>query len=415
MPNLLRRLILPCLIASLGYALPVMAQTPPAGGQAGQAAPPREAGYIELSESVVPVTLQLTGRATAYNSTQLRPRVSGEVTEILYQAGTQVQAGQPLFQIDRLTYELALSSAEASKASAEAALSEARLAYERATQLSKSAASSQAALQSAEATLRKAEATLRSAESALELAKAQLEWTTIRSPINGTVGVALVSVGDLVTQNQTTALTEIVQSAPIYLDLNEPWPVRLREEARAAAGEITLLPEPKLTVLAEDGRPIGDGATLLSTGSTIASSTGTRNLRFEFANDRGLIAPGAFLHTRMVIAEQKAILVPQRATTRERDGSLSAWVEQNGKAQKRKLVETGNYGNDWIITAGLQVGEKLLIDGTNNLRDGQAVKLIAAEIDADGVVRDLEQAAAKPTGDKPADDKPAGAARAVQN
>lgn len=410
MPHLFRRLIGTCLIVTLAGALPVLAQDPKAGPK--QSAPAK-AGYVEINRSTVPVTLTLTGRATAFNSTQLRPRVGGIVTQILYQPGSLVEAGTPLFTIDPLTYQLALASAEAAKASAEAVLSETQRAYERAVQLSKSAASSQANLQTAEATLRRAEASLKTAEADLDLAKAQLEWTTVRAPIRGVVGVAQVSVGDLVTQSQASALTEIVQTAPVYLDLNEPWPTRLREEARAAAGEIQLLPQPQLTVLSEDGRAIAEGAKLISTGTSVAASTGTRNLRFEFENARGLIAPGAFLHAKLVIGTQEAILVPQRATTRERDGSLSAWVEQDGKAQKRKLTETGNFGNAWVVTAGLTPGERLLIDGTSTLRDGQALEVVLAEIDKDGVVRDVapQENTATPTpasasrkeGQKPSD------------
>lgn len=372
-----------------------------------QEAPPAPAGYIVVTESEVPVRLDLTGRAVASNTTRLRPRVGGMITGILYAPGARVERGDPLFAIDPLTYETALASASAARQGAEAALKNAEAAHDRARRLREASAGSEAALEEAEATLLKARAALAGAEAAERLARAQLDWTTVRAPFAGVIGVAEVAIGDLVTANQSDPLAEIVAPDPILIDLAEPHAERLRIEARAAAGEVELTAAPELTLILDDGRRLGGEARLVSAGTTVSPTTGTRILRFERANPDGLVAPGSFVHAELVLGHERAILVPQRATQRQRDGTLTAWVARDGRAELRKLAETGTEGNAWIVRAGLAPGDWLLIDGTENLREGAVVAPVAAMIDGDGVVRDLGGAgegqggAGAETGDSP--------------
>lgn len=370
----------------------IVATAVPAAAQQQGAAPqaPAKAGYMEATSSTVPVTITLTGRALAQNATQVRPRVGGALTAILYAPGTRVTAGTPLFSIDPLTYEVALAAAEAERTRAEADYTSAKLAFDRADRLQGSA-TSRSSFEDAQAVLLKAQATLGAAEASLKLAKAQLDWTTIRAPLTGTVGVPQVSVGDLVTQNQSEALAEIVQVDPIHVDLTEPYPTRLRIEARAAAGEVTMT-DPQLTLILDDGRRVEGAAKLVSTGATISTTTGTRILRFEVANADRLIAPGMFLHGELQVGQTTAFLVPQRAAQRQRDGSLTVWLAVDGKAKKQVVVEAGTHGNAWVVMSGLKTGDRILIDGTTNLRDGQAVEPVPATIDENGVVQDTAAA-----------------------
>lgn len=386
---LLRPVLLHVLALTLAAAFPVAAQQTGVQ-QNGAQQPPAKAGYMQAETSVVPVTITLTGRALAQNATQVRPRVGGALTAILYAPGTRVEAGTPLFAIDPLTYEVALAAAEAERTRAEADYSSAKLAFDRAERLQGSA-TSRSSFEDAQAALLKAQATLGAAEASLKLARAQLDWTTIRAPITGTVGVPQVSVGDLVTQNQSEALAEIVQVDPIHVDLTEPYPTRLRIEARAAAGEVTMT-DPQLTLILDDGRRVAGAAKLVSTGATISTTTGTRILRFEVANADRLIAPGMFLHGELQVGQTTAFLVPQRAAQRQRDGSLTVWLAVEGKAKKQVVVEAGTHGNAWVVMAGLKPGDRILIDGTTNLRDGQAVDPVPATIDANGVVQDAAAA-----------------------
>lgn len=361
------------------------------GGGQGGGSRPTAAGYITAAKSDVPVSFVLTGRALAQNATQLRPRVGGTITEILYTPGTRVEAGTPLFAIDPLTYRVALAAAEADRSRAEADLRSAQTAFDRVSQLQGSAAS-RAAFDEAEAALLKAKASLGEAEANLDLARARLDWTTVRAPITGIVGVPQVAVGDLVTDSQSAPLAEIVQIDPIHVDLTEPYPTRLRIDRRAEEGEIALQ-EPVLTLVLDDGRRIEGRARLVSSAATVSTTTGTRLLRFEVTNPEGLIAPGMFLHGDLVVGRTSAFLIPQRATQRERDGTLTAWLEVAGKATKRALTESGTHGNAWVVQSGLEQGDRVLVDGTNNLREGQAIAPVPVEIDGMGVVRDADPAA----------------------
>jgi membrane fusion protein (multidrug efflux system) len=363
---------------------PSFAQVP--GGPKGEQ-PPQKAGFISVEKKQVPVTQTLTGRAVSKNRTQVRPRVGGVINQVLYTAGTHVEEGAPLFSIDPVTYEIAVSVAQANVARTSADFESANASFERAQSLQGSV-TSKAAREQAEAAMLKAKASMNESEANLRLAETQLEWTTVRAPISGIVDVAAVATGDLVTASQATALAEIVQTDPVYVDLTEPYPVRQRLQEREAKGEVTLV-DPSLSIVLDGGRRVDGDATLLSTSASVSTTTGSRTLRFEMPNEKGLVAPGMFLQAELTLGKTEAILVPQRATTRERDGSLFAWVDDNGQARKRKLVESGTYQTNWVVLSGLEVGDKLLIDGTNRIRDGQKLESVQAYIDELGVVRDV--------------------------
>lgn len=370
------------LLLTLGPGIPAASAQQQAAGAA-----PVAAGYMVVESAEVPVRLPLTGRAVAENATRIRPRVGGAITSILFTPGTTVQAGDPLFAIDPLSYETALARAGAETARARADLDAAETAFARADRLRSASATPAAAWEVAELALLKARAALAEAEADARLARAQLDWATVRAPIAGVIGVPAVAPGDLVTPSQTEALAEIVQVTPIFLDLAEPWAARQRIDARAARGEIAPA-GPALVLILDDGSRIEGQGRLVATGATLSETTGTRLVRFELANADGRIVPGQFIRAELVLGRQEAILVPQRATERLRDGTLTAWVAANGRAERRKLAEAGSEGNAWIVTAGLAAGDWLLIDGTANLRDGQEIAPVPAVIDAEGVVRD---------------------------
>lgn len=374
-------------LLSLLLALPLLAgaafaQTPER--------PPAKAGYMTLERAEVPVSMTLTGRAVAVNTAQIRPRVSGMIREILYTPGTYVEAGAPLFAIDPLTYEIAMRVAEANLERAKADLSTAQSAFDRAEKLQGQQATSRATFETVETTLLKARASLSESEARLALAKAELEWTVIRAPASGIAGISSVAVGDLVSASQT-ALTEIVQTDPILVDLTEPYPARLRLDTAAAEGRITLQ-DPALTLVLNDGSRIEGKAKLLSTAATVSATTGTRRLRFEMENPSGRVSPGMFVQGELTLGRTEAILVPQRAAVRQRDGTLTAWIAVDGKASRRPIEENGTWKNHWVITGGVEAGEWLLVDGIAQIRDGQPLELTPATIDAGGVVRDSDPA-----------------------
>lgn len=364
---------------------PTNAQAP--GGKGRGEQPPQKAGYIVVEKTEVPVTQILTGRAVSKNRTQVRPRVGGVITTILYTPGSFVEEGTPLFSIDPVTYEIAVSIAEASVERTRADYESAKASFDRAQSL-QGAVTSKAVREQAEAAMLKGKASLNESEANLRLAETQLEWTTVRAPISGNVDVAAIAIGDLVTASQATALAEIVQTDPVYVDLTEPYPTRMRLQERERNGEVALI-EPELSIVLDNGNRVDGDAKLMSTSASVSPTTGSRTLRFEMPNPKGLIAPGMFLQAELKLGKTDAILVPQRATTRERDGSLIAWVDDNGQARKRKLQESGTFQTNWVILSGLEPGEKLLLDGTSRIRDGQKLESVQAYIDELGVVRDV--------------------------
>ncbi|MCL7464068.1 efflux RND transporter periplasmic adaptor subunit [Phaeovulum sp. NW3] len=388
------------------FALPAPAQQSQRPGQGqgqgqGQGTPrPTEVGVMVLQEAVVPVSTTLPGRAVSPNATVIRPRVGGAITEILFTPGTRVEPGTPLFRIDPVQHEAALASARAALERARAALPVAETAFDRARTLAATAAASRSALDNAEAEALKARADVAKAEADLRLAEAQLSWTTITAPVGGVIGVPLAAVGDVVTANQAAALADLVQIDPIYVDVTEPTVARLRLEASIAAGEITpRAPDLRLTL--ETGAPYDHAGTLVSPGPTVSTTTATRVLRFSVPNPDARILPGMFLRGDLSLGETRTVLVPQRATERAPDGSLTAFLVEDGVARKRVLVEAGTHDNAWIIRAGASAGDVVVIDGLARLRDGAPVTTVPVAIDASGVVRDLP-----PDADQPAQAQP---------
>lgn len=369
---------------------------PDAGGKPAPGAPggksprgPAEVGVMQLQKELVPLSVTLPGRAVAHAATSIRPRVGGIITEILYTPGTRVQAGAPLFSIDPLTYDAALVSARAALSRARAQLPVAEAALSRAQKL-EGAATTTATLDAARAAALSARADVEEAEAQVRLAEAQVSWTRVTAPISGIIGVAAVSVGDLVTANQSEALAELVQIDPIYVDVTEPSVNGLRLAERIARGEVEAADAARLRLTLEDGTPYAPLGELVAPGPTVSATTATRLLRFRFPNPESRILPGMFLRGDLEQGRIEAILVPQRATTRGADGSLNAWVAEDGKAHARKLTASGNHGNAWVVEAGVSEGETLLVDGTTNLREGAEVKPVPVTIDELGVVRTIE-------------------------
>ena len=310
---------------------------------------PREVGVMSVSQESVPYTITLPGRATAYQETAIRPQVGGEVLEISYEAGRPVKAGTVLFRLDPENLAAALAAAEARVAGAEASLSSARSAVERYRRLEGSGVSS-VTRADGEVALAQAEADLKAAEAQRDTAQLALRRTEIVSPIDGVPDVASVSVGDIVTANQSESLTTITQLDPIYVDVNESSVRLLRNRERIESGFLTVNGEASTRLLLETGDPYPLTGRLVSPGITVSPTTGTIPIRLQFDNPDQMILPGQFLRVEMTIGTTRAVLIPQRATSRASDGTLTAFVARDNQAQQVTLTEAGNYRSSWIVT-----------------------------------------------------------------
>jgi len=348
---------------------------------------PIEVGVIVTTEEDVPYTVTLPGRAIAYQQTGIRPQVGGEVLEISYDPGKPVKAGDVLFRLDPETLAAALTAAEAAVAGAEAGLTQAQNTVTRYRRLEGSGVSA-VERANAEVALKEAEANLKSAEASRDAARLALERTEIRSPLDGMADVAAVSVGDLVTANQSEVLTTITQLDPIYVDVSESSARMLRVRERIKAGLLVVNGGVKTQLILETGGEYQGEGRIVSPGIAVSPTTGTVPIRLQFDNPDRMILPGQFLRVKLTLGTTRAVLVPQRATSRASDGTLTAFVARDGKAQQVTLIEQGSYRNSWIVTQGINPGEQLILDGLDNLRAGSEVTTIPVTIDAEGVVRE---------------------------
>lgn len=369
--------------------------------------PPPQVGVVSLQPQQVPRILTLPGRAVAQSQAAIRPRVGGLITEVLYQPGTALEAGTPMFRIDPTIYQANLSSAEAQVTSARAALIEAETSFGRTEQLLGSG-TTQAQVDASRAALEQARSAVQAAEAALSLAQAELDWTTVVSPIDGMASIAAVSVGDLVTAGQADALATVTQLDPIEVDMYEPSARLLSLRDDISEGRLRLNDTIQATLTLETGETYAATGELVAPGYTVSTSTGSVDTRFRFDNPRRLILPGMFLRGQVNMGTTEAFLVSQNAATRSKIGQLTAWVVRDGKATQVDLVDDGSYQNHWIVTDGLQPGDSLIVDNFAALTEGAEVNTVPVILDENGVVR--EQPA--PEAEAEADVAPADAAKA---
>lgn len=370
------------LLFSAGHAV---AQQMP--GPAGPAA----VGVVTLQTTEVPYTVTLPGRAVAFEQTDIRPRVEGTIEEIVYTPGHPLEVGDVLYRIEGDSYEAELAAAEAAVAGASASVTAAKATLERYQKLD-GVGVTRESVETAEVSLMQAEADQRSAEAALKTAQLNLKRTEITSPIQGVADVSEVSVGALVTANQSDALTTVTRLDPIYVDLTESSARLLRVREQIDAGDLAQSDKLQIDLTLENGATYSAGGTLVSPGFSVSSTTGAVEFRIQFDNPDRKILPGMFLRANIQIGSRNALLVPQRATTRSASGDLTAFVVKDGKAEKVVLTEAGSYQNPWVVTEGVADGDALVVDGLRNLRDGADVAPTPVTIDEDGVVQNAAAA-----------------------
>lgn len=371
------------LISLLLLTTQATAQTPPGGAPQGLTG----VGTVTMQTVEVPYIRTLPGRAVAFETGEIRARVSGVVEEILYAAGDNLNPGDPMFRIENLTYVAAFASAKAALAGAMVQRDTAQATVDRYMTLQGSAVS-KADLQTAQATAAAAVASYAAAQAAVDVAQLDLDRTTVRSPIAGIAGISNVSIGALVTANQTDALATVTRLDPIYIDVSDSSAGMLRIRAQIDDGSLKMGTKVGVALVLEDGQTYDGEGTVVVLGNVVSASTGTFDLRVQFDNPKRLILPGQFLRVQLTLGTTSAKLVPQRATGRNSDGTLTVFVAKDGVAKKVALTSSGSQDNAWIITGGIEDGDLVIVDGLTNLRDGTAIKPVPVTIDADGVVHD---------------------------
>jgi membrane fusion protein (multidrug efflux system) len=366
---------------SLCPALVAVAALHGCGGHG--APPPRgpaEVGVVTLAAERLTVTEELPGRTSAYLVAEIRPQVSGLLQQRRFTEGADVKAGELLYQIDPAPYQAAVDQAAAALAVAEAGLPALRARAERLQGLVEIRAVGQQDADDAAAALAQAEANVLAARAALESARINLGYTPIRAPISGRIGKSNVTVGALVSAYQPVPLAVIQQLDPIYVDVTQASAdlLRLRrhfEHTSFAVDEDRLR---TVRLLLEDGSPYPLEGTLAFRDVTVDPTTGSVTLRMVFPNPDHVLLPG--MYVRAVVEEgssEAAILAPQQGVSRDFKGRPFAWVvNAEGKVEQRTLEVDRAIGDRWLVTAGLAAGDRVIVDGLQKARPGDAVTAV---------------------------------------
>ena len=365
--------------AGLGALLLAACDRPPrqAASPAG-AAPPPAVTVLKAQPESVPRVTELPGRTAARLIAEIRRQVTGIIKERPFEEGSEVKAGQLLYQIEPAPYQAAFDSAKANVERAEANLVVARLKAKRYAGLEKNDAVSKQANDEALAEAQKAEAELAAARAALDKAGIDLNFTRVRSPIAGRIGRSAVTPGALVTANQAVALATVQQLDPINVDLTESSAERLRierqlESAKLQRAEGSTVP---VQLVLEDGSLYGVEGKLAFSEVSVHEATGTVTLRAVFPNPERRLLPGMYVRARLSHGlNRQAVLLPHAALTRNPRGQAQVMVVgAEEKVEARNVDAERSHGEKWVVTAGLKAGDRVIVEGLQKVRPGAVVK-----------------------------------------
>lgn len=349
------------------------AQGPPPAG-------PPEVGIIEVQPRLVELTTELSGRTAPHLIAEVRPQITGIIQKRLFTEGAEIKAGELLYQIDDAMYRADLALARATLTKAEANLAPVRLKAERFGELVQVNAISKQEADDAGAALKQAEAEILAAGAALEVARINLDYTKVKAPISGRIGRSGVTTGALVTANQATPLATIQQLDPMYVDVTQSAAEMLRMKRNLSSG---LLKDggqvkTKVTLLLEDGTPYPLPGELKFSEVTVDQTTGSVILRAEFPNPEQTLLPGMFV--RAVVPEgmnEQAILVPQRGVTRNPDGQAMVMIVGADEKVEPRVIQVARTINDsWLVSDGLNPGDRVILEGLQKARPGTPVKAV---------------------------------------
>lgn len=354
-----------------------------AGGEDPQAAMmammmgPAHVTTLTVVPRPVQIRTELPGRLNAYRVAEIRPQVSGIILKRLFEEGSTVTEGQQLYQIDPAPYQAAVNSARADLQRAEANIRSIESRAARYEELVKISAVSQQDYDDIVASLDQSKAAVAIAKAALDTARINLGYTKVMSPISGRIGKSSVTEGALVTANQPDVLTTVHQLDPIYVDVTQSSAELLKLRRQLMDPNSTMKQAGHDVTLYFDGSdtPYAEKGTLQFSDVTVDESTGAVQLRALFPNPQQELLPGLFVRAVIEQAvDENAILVPQRAVTRNPDGSASVWVVgEDNKVNPQIVTLADAMGDHWRVTGGLEGGERVVIEGLQKISPGKDV------------------------------------------
>lgn len=328
------------------------------------------------------VTTELPGRTSAFRVAQVRPQVSGIILQRHFTEGSDVEAGQSLYQIDPATYQADYDSAKAELGKSEAAAQIAHLTVKRYVPLVGTKYISQQEYDQAIADARQADAVVVAAKASVESARINLAYTKVTSPIGGRIGKSNVTEGALVTNGQTTELATVQQLDPIYVDVTQSSSDFMRLKQSVEQGNLQKEnTASNVELLMENGQPYPLKGTLQFSDVTVDESTGSITLRAVFPNPQHTLLPGMFVRARVDEGTQpNAMLVPQQGVTRTPRGDATVMVvNTDNTVETRNVVAAQAIGDQWLISDGLKAGEKVIVSGLQKVHPGAKVTTVSDE------------------------------------
>ena len=351
------------------------------GGGPGGRGPkgPVTVGYVIVQQGSAPVMQDLPARVSAFQVSDVRPQISGVILRRLFREGSFVRQGQTLYQVDPSVYNAQAAQAQANLQSARAQAEAARTLASRYRPLVEQQAISKQDYTNAVAQARQADAAVAQNSAAVRSAQINLRFTRVPAPISGRIGLSNVTEGALVTANQAEALTTITRLDPVFVDIQQSAADLLALRQSLAQGGVSSTTA-QVRLKLPDGSFYGYTGTVEFSQVLVDQATGTVTVRARFPNAQSLLLPGMFVTAQFSQAiNTSAFLVPQSAVSRDPRGSATVWVVGPGnRAVQRVVVAERTQGQYWVVTQGLASGEKVITQGTGNLRDGAQIKPVPA-------------------------------------
>ncbi|MFT4019939.1 MAG: efflux RND transporter periplasmic adaptor subunit [Acinetobacter sp.] len=361
---------------------------------ASQQAQQTPVGVIVAQPQNVEKTTELAGRTSAYEVSEVRPQTSGVILKRLFAEGSYVKAGQPLYQLDQRANSATVENARATLLQQQANLASLRTKVNRYQQLVGINAVAKQDYDDLIGELKVAEAQVSASQASLKNAQITLGYSTIRAPISGQTNRSAVTSGALVTANQTDALLTIQRLDPIYVDINQSSTDLLRLRQELKKGSLGNSKNARVKLKLEDGSYYPIEGTLAFSDTSVDTGTGSVTIRAIFQNPDHLLLPGMYTTAQIVEGViQNVYLIPQVAVTRTPTGQATLFVvNAKGAVETRSIETNGTEGANWIVSKGLNPGDKVIVEGVAKVKDGQSVKASPYQ----------PQTTATPTGAKPA-------------
>lgn len=339
--------------------------------------PPTEIMYVTAKTGDQMLETVLSGRTSAFYEAEVRPQVNGILQKKLFKDGTEVKAGDQLYQIDAAPYQAAIKSAEAAVAQAQAALSKASADAKRSTELLKVNAVSKQSDDAAQAALKSARANLKAAQAQLMNAKINLTYTKVLSPITGRISRSEFTEGALMSAYQVQPLTRVQQLDPIYVDVTQTADdlIRIRRDIASGALKTDADGNARVVLKYDDGTTYAHEGRLTFTDVTVNETTGTVNLRAVFPNPDKVLLPGLYVRAQLIEGiRPDSIVLPMQCVMRDAKGNASVYVVGEGnKIEARPVVASRTIGTNWLIDSGLKNGDRVVFQGFQRIRPGAVV------------------------------------------